>query len=354
MALVLLFLVLFVHISSENLVDITFRNVTFNGYFVFTPRFKPTILLGNNLKDFIPNTNFDNIEFIDQKIPIFYKDAIADIDRLTELYVENCNVEEIRPGTFRNVSNLSKLSFRYNKLRLIENGVFNHLNLTTLDLSFNQISVIYPDAFNHMHELFHINLAYNLIPTWNPKWFKDTPNLYMLYFKANLIKELPAHSFKNLKRSKLSVLELIFASNNISKIDPQAFSEVRQINLLSLSNNKLESFDKDLLKNVVVWDLRLNNNSISCFDGDLDKLFKAPYNYIEYNPFTCPCLHRLKHWSNKRGKELGIADSKCTGGDDEEEEDKVIEMEEVFEVEKDVYAIQKITLVLPKNSKLRN
>ncbi|XP_057658575.1 leucine-rich repeat-containing protein 70-like [Diorhabda carinulata] len=343
MWLILVFSLIFFYTSSGNPVDVTFKNVTFRGYQMFTPKFKPTILLGNNLKDFLPKLPFDNIEFLDQKIPIIYKEAITDISQLYELDMDFCEIKEIRPGAFRNLTNLNRMSFKMNQLRRIENGVFNKLPVETIDLSFNQISYIHTKAFDDMPELFQINLGTNWLSKWNPDWFTNTPKLSVLYFRNNFIEELPAESFKNLKKERYVTIDLIFNGNRISSIHRDAFEGLKQIHILSLSNNLLQNFDKNLLKNVVVKYLKLNNNSIACFD-DLDEVFKATYAYIDNNPIKCDCLKKIQTWSEKNHKDVGVADMNCP-----EDHHNIIEIEDVQELAKDIYAIQKITLILPDN-----
>lgn len=92
--------------------DVTFKNVTFRGYNMYTEKFKKSIPSSNSLKDFLPKTIFDKIEFQDQEIPVIYKNALADLDSLDELVIENCGVYEIKPGALKNVPYLRRLSLK--------------------------------------------------------------------------------------------------------------------------------------------------------------------------------------------------------------------------------------------------
>ncbi|XP_057658576.1 phospholipase A2 inhibitor-like [Diorhabda carinulata] len=296
---------LFLPFCFGKTIEVTFKDVTFRGYSVFTEKFKKTIPNGNKLKDFLPNSVFDAIEFKDQNIPIFYKDSLADLEDLDELVIEFCNVEDIRPGAISNADSLRKLSLKGNKIKSIEKGVFNSLGISTLDLSLNEISYIHPQALNNLPELLNINLADNLIQKWNPEWLDNTPILTRISIQNNSIDELPANSFKHMtgekKFGKLDLtINLVFSHNKIHKIDPQAFSGLKKINNLWLDNNVLEDFDENLLNGIQVEDLRLNKNNIECFKGNLDKVLKAETNHIDSNPFDCVCLEQIKEWSQKK------------------------------------------------------
>lgn len=98
-------------------IDVTFKNVTFRGYSMYTEKFKKSIRSSNRLADFLPSTVFDKIEFLDQNIPIVYENALADLKELDELVIENCGVYEIKPGSLKNVPFLRVLSFKGNILR---------------------------------------------------------------------------------------------------------------------------------------------------------------------------------------------------------------------------------------------
>ncbi|CAH1115880.1 unnamed protein product [Psylliodes chrysocephalus] len=310
-------LVLFLSFCFTKSEDLTFKEVAFKGYSVFTEKFKLTIPSGNRLKDFLPKSIYDDIEIKNQTIPVLYKDSLADLGNLDELVIEFCHVEEIRPGAISNVPMLRKLSFKGNDIKSIEFGVFNNLKISTLDLSSNKISSIHAKAFNDMPDLLNIQLADNFIQIWNPEWFKNTPLLTRISMQNNRIEEIPAYAFKNMKGIKKYgnldlTINFVFSHNQIKNINPKAFSGLEKINNLWLDNNLLQEFHEDLLNGIAIDDLRLNNNNIKCFDGDLDKTLKANTNHIDSNPFDCDCLEQIKEWSKKKKNvEFSFAEMDC-------------------------------------------
>nr|CAH7750479.1 unnamed protein product [Callosobruchus chinensis] len=91
---------------------VTFKNVTFKGYSLYTEKFKKTIISSNNLKDNLPEIVFDGIEFKDQNIPVLYTGSLTDLHGLDELKIEGCGVEDIQPGALKNAPDLFWLSLK--------------------------------------------------------------------------------------------------------------------------------------------------------------------------------------------------------------------------------------------------
>ncbi|KAJ8955045.1 hypothetical protein NQ318_000477 [Aromia moschata] len=315
---------------------LTFKNVTFRGYNLYTEKFKKTIPSSNSLKEFLPESVFDEIEFKEQYIPVLYEDSLADLEDLDELVIEYCQVLEIQAGALKNVPWLRRFSLKDsdglishpdlqqklgsgNNLERIEEGVFNNLPISTLDLSLNSISNIESGAFDDLPGILNINLADNKIAKWNPNWFKNTPLLTRISMQNNSITKLPNGAFKNLAGDKkfgkvYLTINIVLSYNKIKVIEPKAFKGLTKINNLWLDNNRIEVFDEDLLDNIEVSDLRLNGNNIHCLDGDLGKVIKADMTHLDSNPFDCECLSEIKTWAeqNEKNIEIFFSEMDCT------------------------------------------
>lgn len=148
----------------------TFKNVKFKAYSIFTLKFERNIIASDTLKDELPKGIYDHIEFTEQNIPILKKNSIKDIENLDELTIQNCGIEEIEPGAFRNLPLLRKLTLKGNEIDYVPEGVFNNLKISTLDLSQNRIRDIAAESLSNMPMLLNINLADNLIQSWNPRY----------------------------------------------------------------------------------------------------------------------------------------------------------------------------------------
>ncbi|XP_044756946.1 phospholipase A2 inhibitor-like [Coccinella septempunctata] len=308
---------LFVLFFPLNAEKITFKNVTIHGYSAFTHKFEKLILSSNSLKTELPKVVFDAVEIRGQDVPILYENSISDIDDLDELILEENNIQEIEPGTFKNLSLIRLIKLKKNQLKTIKEGIFNHLPLSDLDLSQNEISVIEDKAFDNMPNLLNVRLSFNKIGKWNRNWFQGTPLLTRVSFQHNLIEELPADAFSNMAGPKNFgkiplTLNLIFSYNKIKKIDPNAFRGLEKLNNLWLDNNLLEEIPHNFLKGVTVHELRLSSNKLTCI-VDEDSILKAEINDIDANPFECDCLNTIKNWAEENNKTVSIfySDMNC-------------------------------------------
>lgn len=305
---VILFLFYTISVFAD---DVTFNNVEFHGYSVFTLKFTRKISRSNTLKDHVPKEYFDHLEFLNQYIPVLRTGSVTDLSSLDELTIEECNLTAIEPGAFQNVPNLRKLNLKNNVLVNIEDGVFNGLTLSTLDLGKNQIKTIGSNGLDDLPNLLNINLADNNIAEWDKNWFKKTPMLTRISMQNNSLKTLPKDAFTNLIGTKSYgkvklTINLIFSYNRINTIDRNAFRGLKNINNLWLDNNKLTDLNGKLLDGVEVDNLRIGHNLITCFKDDLDGIIKAEITHLDNNPYDCDCLEKIKIWAKKNDKSVDI------------------------------------------------
>ncbi|KAJ8983217.1 hypothetical protein NQ317_016438 [Molorchus minor] len=292
--------------------DVTFKNVTFKGYCMYTEKFKRTIASSNSLKDFYREHH--------------HLTRSSSLTKIFPCYMKS--LYEIRPGALKNVPMLRRLSLKAVPSVEDTNGetslkkskrMSSITSLSTLDLSLNDIAVIASTAFDNIPNILNINLADNKIVKWSPDWFQNTPLLTRISMQNNSVTTLPNNAFKNLKGEKrfgkidLSI-NLVLSYNQIKTIKPNAFKGLTKINNLWLDNNGLEDFGEDLLEGVDVKDLRLNCNNIRCLEGDLSKIIKADTTHLDSNPFDCDCLNKIKTWAESKGKNIEIffSEMDCT------------------------------------------
>ncbi|CAG9764908.1 unnamed protein product [Ceutorhynchus assimilis] len=306
-------------VFSGTINDQTFQNVKFKGYSVYTLKFTTTIVSSNSLKENVPKNHvYDHLEFTDQNIPVLKENSISDLEDLDEITIASCKLKEIEPGAFKNVGLLRQLSLKDNELEEIRNGVFNNLGLVALDLSNNRIKHIEADALSYLPRLLNINLADNLIKSWDKRWFYKCPLLTRISMQNNSIEKLAAEGFSNLNGNKKFgsvklTMNLIFSYNKIREIDDNAFTGLGAINNLWLDNNQLTEFPDTLLEHVEVQDLRLEHNNITCLNGDLNQIIKAETSHMDGNPFDCNCLEKMKTWAKKHNNIVDVfySDMNC-------------------------------------------
>lgn len=142
-----LVLVLLLPFCLAKSTPVTFKNVTFRGYSLYTEKFKKTIPLSNSLKDSLPESVFDKIEFLDQNVPVLYENSLADLDELDELVLENCGIYDVQPGALKNVPMLRRLSLKGRELFLFKFFLMfdhSHKDDSITPLSFIDIKIFNP------------------------------------------------------------------------------------------------------------------------------------------------------------------------------------------------------------------
>lgn len=157
-----------------------------------------------------------------------------------------------------------------------------------LYLQNNYIDSVTADSFNNATELKWMNLGNNRIRSVENKVFEKLPNLLHLYMPRNLLKEVPSNLPARLEQLRLS-------HNQISKIAPGAFNKMEHLSLLDLHHNKISDSNlaknifKDL-KNLVQLNLAHNilrkmpeniPNSISQLFLDKNNIKDIPQNYFK-------------------------------------------------------------------------
>ena len=201
--------------------------------------------------------------------------------RLRSLFLENNFIAEINPELFRTNFFLSYLSFRHNSIRYIRNGDFLYLSsLSSLDLSNNNISEI-QDGSLKLSFLNDLDLSYNKLTTISSSVLSGLGSLISLYINDNNITRIFPNAFDNLKdiqilglnnnliqsvdfRFPRSLFFLYIQNNQIEYFDPKAFEMLRSLAHLRISNNKIRFLENNLfldLHGLVSY--YFNNNSIS-------------------------------------------------------------------------------------------
>lgn len=189
------------------------------------------------------------------KISILAKNGIFSKKKL---YLKNCSIEQISPGTFdglrelesmalsnnlissinestfKNLLKLKHLHLDRNNLRLIEKGLLKNLwALKSFFCSKNQITFVSEEAFEDNINLETISLGNNLITDLNVKTFQRLSELLRVDLKRNLLTVINAEIFKD--NTKLTFVDL--SHNRIANLRAGTFKELNYLNVLELENN---------------------------------------------------------------------------------------------------------------------
>lgn len=111
---------------------------------------------------------------------------ITNINSLTQLYLNNNQLQEIHAQAFAGLQNLQWLYLSTNRLRNIQAEAFSGLrNVHTLSLYNNQLRQIHPHTFDELQNLQGLDLAYNQFQKIQPQLLSVLQNLRNLYLNNN-------------------------------------------------------------------------------------------------------------------------------------------------------------------------
>lgn len=270
-------------------------------------RFTTAKQLHNDLR----NATKIEIYNLDVAIRVLEEEAFYDYPFLETLHIVRNDIEELRPGCFKNVSKLSTLVLSGNRIVEIKDGIFNGLNLITLSLQGNRITTIDTNAFDNMPRLYRLDLSYNRIAAIDNSWFYNTPNLTFIDLSSNNISELPPLTFKNIQRrvvfgNETREFSFNLGENKIKHIDPRAFRGFREIGDMLLDDNEISEIHEDVFagfRYIRMLSL-INNNLRTLPDKMFDTGLKAVNGTVNLavNKWNCDFRIKYKKWTHENGK----------------------------------------------------
>lgn len=243
------------------------------------------------------------IQIVNETVPVLYRGAVKSLPLLVDLILENNGINDIVPGAFYNLSKIYLMRLRNNNLRVLREGVFNHLPVSELNLRNNSISVIEPRAFDNMPKLSIIILDNNNVAEWNSDWFTNTPKINTLSFKNNKIHYLPIRSFQNIRgfhdvNGRNVSTSIYLSDNQISEIDPHALQGLNVVGWLFLNDNNIKEIPENFLDPLmnIEW-LKLSFNKLNCVPDKIIQKLPTIAHYLDGNPLTDECKAKLKQVS---------------------------------------------------------
>lgn len=264
--------------------------------------------------------------------------SFGDLFKLNSLNLDE-NLMEFINKTFDNLSSLTTLSVRSNRIRNIEDGAFlNLIHLETLGISKNpladsvkfkelanlkylevnfadgmrelntntfwpirkptmisflqsKIETIEDGAFRNVSQLTILNLRYNRLTTLKNNYFKSLSYLQILLIDRNLISQIEPQTFQYLKS-----LKNVYLTNNLIKnLHCQMFFGLKSLSNVYLSFNKIKQIqtgtfsnlpklysvllDGNLIENIEI-DSFANISALNTLDLSSNKLFSIVSSYF--------------------------------------------------------------------------
>ncbi|XP_063218737.1 insulin-like growth factor-binding protein complex acid labile subunit [Bacillus rossius redtenbacheri] len=228
------------------------------------------------------------------------------LGHLEELDLSQNFLSYIPDGLFSELVSLTTLRIASNRLDSIGPKFFQGLSkLQTVDLSFNHINELIPEAFSSLSLLTNLILSGNIITDARADHFAELKNLEYLDLSKNLMLNLEPETLKNQE----SLKKLILSGNRLTS----KFTLPGTIMYLDLSDNPIEDI-QDMWKHLDLMEVLLvANTSIDKLDGDFGfknlQVLNMSENRLESFPVdTLPALQTLDlSWNNLTSVPDGVA-----------------------------------------------
>ncbi|KAL0808277.1 hypothetical protein ABMA28_012772 [Loxostege sticticalis] len=197
---------------------------------------------------------------------------------LRSLRLTSCGINDVPPGAFARLGNITELDLDHNFIKNITSHAFRGLtNLESLDLSGNPITSLPPRAFAVTPRLRRLHLDRTPLRTVPGDAFQGLQHLEVITF----IKGNDTNTFEARALAVSSLKELTIRSTLQSplpkdlieglKIIPKGFFATQQrLQKLDLSGNELTTLDADGFQPLkALVDLNLSGNRIKEFPGNI-------------------------------------------------------------------------------------
>ncbi|XP_042900521.1 protein toll isoform X2 [Parasteatoda tepidariorum] len=179
------------------------------------------------------------------------------LHNLLKLSLRECGLEKVSKAFLIPFSHLEELDLSCNSLRIIPDGFFNNLeNLIKVTLKNNRLRSV-KNCFGQNYRLEHIDLSDNLIESCD-NTFHSMASLKSIDLSRNRLRWIKNTDFSTspwLRKLSLNI-------NNISQIDSEAFSHLKQLQIINLSENELKNLNGSFRNTPYLRELILHSNGL--------------------------------------------------------------------------------------------
>ncbi|KAF2902490.1 hypothetical protein ILUMI_03698 [Ignelater luminosus] len=265
---------------------------------------------------FQKTTNLEEL-FIIEKVNEIQPGAFNGLNQLTYLKLYKNRVKVIPRGAFSNLTQLFKLDLQDNSIENIEHGLFQDSSISVINLSYNKVNNIQVDKLD-LPGLRKLIFTNNDISLMVSGCFHE--NLEYLNLDNNQIVEIeegvlkPLQNLKELilSNNKLNGIEISFTLPNLEKLDLShneiqgikegSFKEFFELKFLYLGYNRITYLNPSVFpedSNLQI--LHLHQNALMNLDERVGT--NLPYlkeMSIGGNPWACPCLEVIVQYFDKK------------------------------------------------------
>jgi internalin A len=233
---------------------------------------KPTIK--EKLKDLKSNTN--KVQLTTGRLKEVPNELRA-CNRIKYLDLFGNSIQEL-PDWFFQFKSLEHLSLKNNTIKVLPTIVFALENLKYLNLAENQIHEINDHYFTNLMNIEKVDISYNQIASISSKKI-EYPKCKIFNIKGNRLQKFPTaiSDVKTLEKLDLS-------QNKINAIEDDAFVELENLIELDLSFNELTYLPSSLGKLKKLKKLNLSGNKISSLPIEFENLISLEFLDINDNP----------------------------------------------------------------------
>ena len=221
----------------------------------------------------------------------FYAEVFNGLSYLRVLLISQNKLASLNEDIFQNLTSLVTITLSDNELHSLPSRLFENIqNLEWLDLFNNQLATVPDDIFEGLKSLLNLFLYSNNLKSLPSGLFRGLDHLQILHMAKNAFESLSKTTFKNL--TNLRTLDL--GHNKLTDVT-ELFQGLSSLNILSLYNNSIRSFDSSVFQDLFSLEyLNINVNLLSVLPTDLfyplrnvQKLFCTlnPLNTIHVDTF---------------------------------------------------------------------
>lgn len=187
------------------------------------------------------STQLTKLVFLNNALQSIHSQAFEHLVELQELEISgNPRLDNLFPGTFEKLGNVTRLMLNYNAFKSMPPGMFDSLKqLETLQMRGNIISELPPFLFQSLYNLIVLDLSLNKLKGVNKSMFSGLGRLEILKINNNLLSDLTADTFQYVSELR----ELHLEGNKISELPDDIFFVLTELQVLNLRGNLLTTFN---------------------------------------------------------------------------------------------------------------
>lgn len=303
----------FYHVPNIKTLQLNINNIAFLGLEALKGlKELETLRLDNNLltdlfsKTFEDNVSLKILNLRNNRISVIFNGTFLSLRNLTTLDLGGNKITHFQASGLEGLTSLTKFYLDGNNLKQIDTSHYRVFQdtLTVLDLQSNQIRFFnehIEPPFMNLSKLTDLKLdgqrpfGLTILPR---TFFRGLYSLKSLYLTNNQISRLVPDTFDDLK--DLNFLTLAKCCTGVTQLEPGVFKNLRNLTRLVVEDMSIQNISKEVFGNLTQLNkLQLNRNGMESIHVDaLESLPNLKYLDIRNIPLSCTCKNSLlQNWT---------------------------------------------------------